>query len=362
MSLGLFRDRFPSENLEREAKHYLKKNEKAVKCLLCPHGCEIQEGQSGKCLVRGNKGGKLYATTYGRFSVLHLDPIEKKPLFHFYPTYNILSIGGVGCNLSCRFCQNWELVEGIVPIKRISSREIVDIAVELKSRGNIGIAFTYNEPTIWFEFIEDTAKLVKKETPELKVVLVTNGYMSLRPFEELSEYIDAMNIDLKFARDETYREVSGAHLKPVVTLIERAYKKLHKTGKPFIEVTYLIIPGLNDKDDDIRKLTDIIASISDQIPLHISRFYPNFLMTDVPPTPVETLERAYEIARSSLKFVYVGNLWGHRGENTYCPNCKSVLIARYGFSSSFKNLDRRSGRCKVCNYEFFGVVDSSEGK
>lgn len=362
MSLGLFKDVFPIKDGDYEAKYYLKRNNNAVKCILCPQGCEIEDGQAGKCLVRINKGGKLYAASYGKFASICIDPIEKKPLFHFYPTYNILSIGGVGCNFSCKFCQNWELVEGVVPVRKISPEELARIAVETIPQRNIGIAFTYNEPTIWFEFIIDTAKVLKSIAPDMKVVLVTNGYMSAKPFEELSEYVDAMNIDLKFAKEELYKEISDAHLTPVLTSIRRSFKSFLKKGKPFIELTYLIIPGVNDREEDFERITDFVASISDEIPLHISRFYPHFLMKDRPPTPIETIKKAYDIARRKLKYVYVGNVWGDEGENTYCPNCGKILISRYGFSSRFENLDVVKGVCKNCNYKFFGILGNMESR
>lgn len=360
MSIGFYKDTFPIKGGDYEAKYYLKKEGGYVKCVLCPQGCDIPDGEAGKCLVRINKGGKLYAGSYGKYASICLDPIEKKPLFHFYPTYNILSIGGVGCNFSCKFCQNWELVEGVVPVRSITPEELVSLIVESKSSRNIGIAFTYNEPTIWFEFIIDTANLLKKSAPDMKVVLVTNGYISVQPFEELSDFVDAMNIDLKFAKEELYKEVSDAHLKPVLTSIRRSFEKFKKNGKPFIELTYLIIPGVNDKEEDFKQVVDFISEIDNRIPLHISRFFPHFLMRDKPPTPLDVLKKAYDIARAKLKFVYVGNVWGDKGENTYCPSCGNILISRYGFTSSFENLDKTSGRCKVCKYEFFGVIGNTE--
>lgn len=353
MSLGLFKDKFPIKEGEHEAKYWLKREDKKVKCILCPQGCDIADGDAGKCLVRINKGGKLYAASYGKFASICLDPIEKKPLFHFYPTYKILSIGGIGCNFSCKFCQNWELVEGVVPVRYISPEKLVSLAIEAKPQKNIGIAFTYNEPTIWFEFIIDTAKILKKVSPDLKIVLVTNGYMNSQPFDEISEFVDAMNIDLKFAKEELYKEVSDAHLKPVLASIKRAFEKFKKTGKPFIELTYLVIPDINDSEEDFQKITDFIASIDDMIPLHISRFYPHFLMSDRPPTPVEVIKKAYEVARRKLKFVYVGNIWGDKGESTYCPSCGEILISRYGFSSRLENFD--GNKCLRCGYEIFGV-------
>ncbi len=355
MSLGIYKDVFPIKDGSYEAKYYIPKDGGYVKCILCPQGCEIEEGGAGKCLVRINKGGKLFAASYGKIAAINIDPIEKKPLFHFYPTYKILSVGGVGCNFSCKFCQNWELVEGVVPVKDLSPEELAHLALEFKDEKNIGVAFTYNEPTIWFEYIIDTSKALRKIAPDMKVVLISNGYISAKPFEELCEYVDAMNIDFKFAKEEYYREISDAHFKPVLSLIKRAWEAFLNTGKPFIELTYLVITGVNDKDDDFHKITDFVAEISSEIPFHISRFFPHFLMKDRPPTPPELIHRAYEIARKKLKYVYVGNIWGDKGEHTYCPECGQILIWRYGFASRVVGIS--DGRCSNCGYKFFGIVD-----
>jgi pyruvate formate lyase activating enzyme len=359
MSLGLYKDVFPiKEPGEKEAKYYIKKGD-IVKCVLCPQGCEIKDGEEGKCLVRINRGGKLWAASYGKIAAIHLDPIEKKPLFHFYPTYKILSVGSVGCNFSCKFCQNWELVEGLANVSYVSPEDLASLAVKLKYKKNIGIAFTYNEPTIWFEYIIDTAKILKDIAPDMKVVMVTNGYISAKPLEELSDYVDAMNIDFKFAKEEYYKEISDAHFKPVLTTIKRAWELFKIKGKPFFELTYLVITGINDTEEDFEEITDFVAEISPEIPFHISRFFPHFLMSDRPPTPIPTLKKAYDIAKKKLKYVYVGNVWGDEGENTYCPNCNQILIRRYGFSSEIVGI--KNGRCSKCGYEFFGILEEYNG-
>ena len=356
MSLGIFKDRFPiKEGFEHEAKYYVKREGGVVKCVLCPQGCDIKDGEAGKCLVRVNRGGKMWASSYGKVAAIHIDPIEKKPLFHFYPTYNILSVGGVGCNFSCKFCQNWELVEGVVPVRELPPEELSELAVELKDTDkNVGIAFTYNEPTIWFEYIVDTAKKLKRKSPDMKIVLVTNGYISAKPFEELSEYVDAMNIDFKFAKEEYYKEISDAHFKPVLSTIKRAWKSFQEKGKPFIELTYLVITGVNDSADDFERITDFVAEISPEIPFHISKFFPHFLMRDRPPTPEQILEEAYEVAKKKLKYAYIGNVWGNKAEHTYCPECGNILIWRIGFKSEIRGI--KGDRCSECGYRFFGVL------
>ncbi len=354
MSLGLFRDRFPIKDAGRfEAKYWLPRDGGKVKCILCPQGCEIGEGEAGKCLVRINEGGKLWAASYGKVAAVNIDPIEKKPLFHFYPGHYILSVGGVGCNLSCKFCQNWELVEGLAGVKFLPPQELAELAVKFKSQKNIGVAFTYNEPTIWFEYIVDTARILKEIDLNMKVVMVTNGYISAKPLEELSDYVDAMNIDLKFAKEELYKQISDAYLKPVLSTIKRAWELYKSKGRPFFELTYLIITGVNDTKEEFEKLTDFVAEIDSNIPLHISRFFPHFLMSDRDPTPEKVLFQAYEIAKKKLKFVYIGNIWGNKGEHTYCPSCGEIVISRFGFSTRLIGI--KDGMCKKCGEKIFGV-------
>jgi pyruvate formate lyase activating enzyme len=357
MSLGIYKEEFPIKDIgNKEAKYYIKREDGlTVKCFLCPQGCEIKDGEEGKCLVRVNRGGKLWATSYGKIGAINLDPIEKKPLFHYFPTYKILSVGGVGCNFSCKFCQNWELVEGVVPVRELTPDKLAYLAVKLKEKKNLGVAFTYNEPTIWFEYIIDTAKILKELEPQMKVVMITNGYISAKPLEELCEYVDAMNIDFKFAKEEYYKEISDAHFKPVLSTIKRTWEIFKSTGKPFIELTYLVITDVNDTEADFEKITDFVAEISPYIPFHISRFFPHFLMSDRPPTPIRTLEKAYEIAKKKLKYVYVGNVWGNEGEHTYCPGCSKILIRRYGFTSDIVGI--KDGKCANCGEKFFGILE-----
>lgn len=269
-----------------------------VRCFLCPHFCQVKKGEAGFCGVRLNQGGELFTLNYGFVSSLALDPIEKKPLYHFHPNEFILSAGTVGCNLSCLFCQNWSISKEVkAPVEPITSRALVEKARELNS---FGIAYTYNEPFVWYEFVYETAKLAHEAG--LKNVLVTNGYVAAEPLERLLPLIDAMNIDLKSIRGEFYEKVCSGSVEEVLGTIKRAVLSCH------VELTNLIIPTLNDSDKDLSGLVDwVYANIGDSVPLHFSRYFPCYKM-DLPQTPRKTLERAATIARKKLKHVYLGNI------------------------------------------------------
>ncbi len=281
-----------------EAIFYKNTGGTTVQCFLCPHLCTIREGSTGFCGVRANKGGKLYTANYGRVASVALGPIEKKPLYHFHPGSFILSAGTVGCNLSCLFCQNWSISkEAQSPTEGMSSRALVDKAKELDS---FGIAYTYNEPFMWYEFVLETAKLAK--SAGLKNVLVTNGYVNPEPLNELLPYIDAMNIDLKAIRDGFYKKVCSGRVAPVLETIKTSAKSCH------VELTNLIIPTLNDSDEELAELVGwIYDNVGESVPLHFSRYFPCYKM-NLPPTPLQTLKKAEEIARKKLKHVYLGNV------------------------------------------------------
>ena len=271
-----------------------------IRCLACSHKCLISEGKTGICRVRKNIKNKLYLLVYGKVASMNVDPIEKKPLYHFLPGTKAFSIGTVGCNFKCDFCQNFDISQAIEIFgQEISSEQIVDRAIKT---GCKSVAYTYNEPAIFIEFVKDTAELAKKHG--LKNILVTNGYLSKECFEYISEYIDAMNIDLKSFSEDFYRIYCKAKLQPVLETIQRAHKKgIH------IELTTLIIPGLNDRTLELEKTAKFIASIDKNIPWHISRFFPMYKMQDKPATPIETLEQAYKIGKKAgLKFVHIGNV------------------------------------------------------
>ena len=283
----------------------------AAVCPVCPHRCRIPEGKTGKCRARGTKDGKVVPLNYGFATSLALDPIEKKPLKRFYPGSRILSIGSYGCNLNCPFCQNWEISMSDGSEFRRSKRAaenafepdvLADMAEQLTERGNIGVAFTYNEPLISYEFVRDTAKLLREK--DLKTVLVTNGCVNGEIAEEVLPLTDALNIDLKSFQDEVYRKTLGGDLETVKRFIAKAAEQCH------VELTSLIVPGMNDSEDEIRAMTQWIASLpgGDEIPLHITRFFPRYKVTDRKPTDRALLLRLVDVAREQLQYVYPGNL------------------------------------------------------
>ncbi|MCK5568982.1 MAG: AmmeMemoRadiSam system radical SAM enzyme [Spirochaetes bacterium] len=321
--------------MEKEAMYFEKGESNKVKCHLCPHNCSIAPGKVGICGVRKNKEGTLYTTIYGEVSSIAMDPIEKKPLYHFYPGSVILSIGTVGCSFRCKFCQNYNISQDPgYPTDCYSPDEIVNQA--LKS-GSIGIAYTYSEPFIWYEYVLDTCKAAKNAG--MKNVFVTNGYLNREPLLKLLPNADAFNIDLKSFNEEFYRKVVGGKLKPVLKTIE----EISKQGGTRLEVTTLIIPGYNDSDEEMEKITDFLASLDKDIPYHLSAYYPMHYFT-TPPTPVKTLVRLKKIASKKLNYVYIGNVREDGG--TYCPACGSLLIERYGYK--IKILNYQDGVCKKC--------------
>lgn len=286
----------------KEAKLYRKERGK-VKCLACVHKCLISESKTGICGVRKNVDGKLYLLVYGKVIAKHIDPIEKKPLYHFLPGTFAYSIGTVGCNFRCSFCQNYDLSQfkeffGEVVGEEITPEQIVEEAIKNKCKS---IAYTYNEPAIFIEFVYDVAKLAKSKG--LKNILVTNGYMTKECLDYISPYIDAVNIDLKSFNEKFYIKICKAHLKPVLETIEFVHKK-----KIWIEVTTLIIPGENDSKKELEQIAKFIASIDKNIPWHISRFFPMYKMTNKDTTPMETLKEAEKIGKKYLKYVHIGNL------------------------------------------------------
>jgi len=318
-----------------KAKYWEKLDGKKVKCTLCPHSCVIPEGGKGICNIRENIDGELIAAGYGRTTSLAMDPIEKKPLFHFKPGSLILSVAPNGCNLKCRWCQNWQISQEVVPTRFIDPKLLVDIAIRENS---VGIAFTYTEPLIWFEYIIDVAKVGKPKG--LSMVAVTNGYINPEPLNELLDYIDAMNIDLKAMDDEVYRKLIGGRLEPVLNTVRTSAKRI------LIEVTNLLIPGVNDSDDQIKRLVDFIADVDPKIPVHFSRYFPAWKF-NAPPTPVKTLLRAREIASEKLEYVYLGNVYIPDAEDTFCPYCGNKLVSRSGFYAKKVGITE-DGKCSKC--------------
>lgn len=283
-----------------KAQYYVKQDDGRVHCVFCPHDCRIPQGKTGICGVRANKEGELYAESYGNISALSLDPIEKKPLYHFFPESLILSVGSYGCNFSCSFCQNFGISLEKPETVYISPESLLYKACDLKSSKNIGLAYTYNEPLMNYEYVLDCCKLVRDKG--LKNVLVTNGYIQQAPLLELLPYIDAMNIDLKSFSEDFYKKICGGRAEFVKKTIETAIDACH------VEITTLVIPGLNDTSEEIEALSSWLSSLSPDIPLHLTRFFPRYKMTDKGPTPKETLERLADVARKHLHYVYLGNI------------------------------------------------------
>lgn len=279
---------------------YEKMDGGVVHCHLCPHGCILSTGGTGACRARKNIDGELFSLNYARVASIALDPIEKKPLYHFHPGKRILSAGTFGCNFKCGYCQNWTIAHRDARTALLEPADLAGMAAEYVKEGNIGVAYTYNEPSIWYEYVLDTAVLVRERG--LANVLVTNGYISREPLEKLLPFIDAMNIDVKAFTGEFYEKFCKGSLESVQETVMIAAQGCH------VEITTLVIPGLNDSPDEIGKLAKWLSSISPDIVLHLSRFFPSYQMNDIPPTPVETLEAARVSAEAYLKHVYLGNI------------------------------------------------------
>lgn len=277
---------------------YWEANPAGTKCLLCPHECAIGPDKTGRCRVRKNSGGTLLTLNYAQVSSLALDPVEKKPLYHFFPGHTVLSAGTWGCNLQCRFCQNWEISQGNPPVRSIAPAALAEMASQ-QGEGCIGVAYTYSEPVVWYEYVRQTAAAVK--TLGLKNVLVTNGFIRQEPLMDLLPWIDAMNIDVKAFNEDFYRTVCGGGLQAVKQTVATAAKHCH------VEITTLVIPGMNDRPDEIEALASWLGQIDQEIPLHFSRYFPRYRL-DAPPTPQDTLLGAKQLAERYLKHVYLGNV------------------------------------------------------
>lgn len=321
-----------------------------VECELCPKLCQIQPGQSGECRVRINIDGVLRTVVYGYPCSIHIDPVEKKPLFHFLPSSSILSIATVGCNLHCKNCQNWEISqanpeEGNVPAYNCPPERLVAEAKKYKCPS---IAYTYTDPIVYYEYTYDSAKLAHEAG--IRNVLVTAAYVNEQPWKKLLQHVDAANIDLKAITEDFYREVCSATLKPVQNALILA-----RASEILVEVTNLVIPTLNDEPEQMRELSRWIKmNLGADTPLHFSGFYPRYQMKNLPATSLRTLETARKIAMSEgLHYVYIGNVASKEGQNTYCPGCKRLLIERSGYTILQNRL--RQGRCPDCSKEIYGV-------
>ena len=332
----------------KEAMFYEKLEGELVQCHLCSHHCRVSEGKRGICGVRENVGGTLYSLVYGKLIASAVDPIEKKPLFHFLPRSRAYSVATVGCNFRCLNCQNYDISQMPKPQRPISGEDLApeEIVKAAKHYGCESIAYTYTEPTIFFEYAYETAKLASKEG--IKNIFVTNGYITEEALRTLAPYLDASNIDLKSFSDEFYREVCGARLKPVLDAI-----RLHRELGVWIEITTLVIPSLNDSGENFQKIANFIKDLDEGIPWHVTRFFPAYKLLDLPPTPLEILERAREIGLDAgLKYVYQGNIPGE-GETTFCPSCGRLIVGRLGYNLTQNNL--QDSRCPYCRARIEGV-------
>jgi len=337
----------------KEALYYEKVDEKKqiVSCRLCPRQCVISESESGFCRARKNVKGKLYALGYAQPCALHIDPIEKKPFFNVLPKSLSFSIASAGCNLRCKFCQNWQISQ-VSPLETVNEYAPPDKIFSLaRANGCKSIAYTYTEPINFYEYMLETAKVAKGRG--ILNLNHSNGYINQEPLKELCKYLDAANIDLKGFTSDFYRKMCEAELGPVLETI----KTLKRSGV-WVEITNLVIPGYNDDPGTIAKMCEWIRNeVGINTPVHFSRFYPLYKLTGVQPTPVGTLEKAREAAlKAGLHYAYIGNVPGHAGENTYCPKCGKMVIKRVGYSMIEFNL--KDGRCKFCNERIGGIWET----
>ncbi|MGQ9680714.1 MAG: AmmeMemoRadiSam system radical SAM enzyme [Candidatus Bathyarchaeia archaeon] len=326
---------------EHESRYYIKYSDDSLRCIICPRMCVIKPGQRGFCNTKVNKDNRLINLTYGKLSALAIDPIEKKPLFHFHPGSLSLSISSIGCSFTCPWCQNWHLSQSKpeeLRTKHMSPREIVAAA---KRQECTSISYTYNEPLINLDYVEDCSRLARMKG--IKNVLVTNGYVSKQALNSIIDVIDAANVDWKSFSEPFYRKYCSADLKSVLDATEEMKKKgVH------VEVTFLIIPEVHDAENETREMAKyLVETLGPDTPLHLSRFFPNYKFTHLPPTPVETLVKARDIARKmGVKYVYVGNLPGEGYEDTLCPRCSKPVVRRIGFDVVDWHLDEDN----CCNY------------
>lgn len=329
-----------------EIKEFIRKigKDNIVQCTLCPHNCLIADNKKGLCGTRINHGGRFYSMVYGRPSAIQLDPVEKKPLYHFYPGTQILSIGTLGCNLFCKGCQNYEISKGpIVELPYVEPEHIIEQAED--NDVNM-IAYTYNEPTIFYEYMIDIAKIARRK--KIKNVVVSNGFINNAPLKKLLKYIDAANIDLKGFNENFYKEYANAKLEPVLKTL-----KTIKKSEKWLEVTNLIIPGLNDKESETEEMCRWIGKNLKHTPLHFSRFFPYYKAIENDITPEKTLFKAKKIAMDNgIEYVYIGNIG--KLENTYCHNCGNLIIMR---NEKVKVLGITDGKCIYCRKKIPGIFN-----
>ena len=327
-----------------------------AQCDVCPRFCKLHEGQRGLCFVRGNQNGQIVLTTYGRSSGYCVDPIEKKPLNHFLPGTPILSFGTAGCNLACKFCQNWDISKSREFDRLTDAASPETIAHAAKRLGCSSVAYTYNDPTIFMEYAIDVAKACREVG--IKSVAVTAGYMCDEPRREFYQYMDAANVDLKAFTEDFYWKITGAHLQPILDTLK--YLK-HET-KVWFEITTLLIPGHNDSDQELEAMTQwVVENLGPDVPMHFTAFHPDWKMRDTPPTPPSTLTRARNIARKNgVRYAYTGNVHDEAGGSTYCHQCGAKLIGRDWYDITAWNLDA-GGKCRSCGTACAGVFEATHG-
>jgi pyruvate formate lyase activating enzyme len=331
-----------------EARYYDRLPDREIKCRLCPRFCQLGDKERGFCGVRENQNGKYYTMVYGQIASYNLDPIEKKPLFHFLPGAMAFSLATAGCNVACKFCQNWEISQ--MRPEQVQSRYLPpEAVVETAVHYNCPIvAYTYSEPVIFYEFMYDTSLEARKKG--LHNAVITNGFINPEPLAELIKVVEAIKIDLKAFNQDFYTNYVRGQLQPVLDSIKQI-----ASSKVWLEIVYLVIPTLNDKPEEIRQMARWLKTeIGPDYPLHFSRFQPMYLIKNLPPTPISTLERLRDIAlEEGLHYVYLGNVPGHPGENTYCPNCGQVVIERYGYTIKKNSLS--GNKCRHCHQTIPGV-------
>jgi pyruvate formate lyase activating enzyme len=343
--------------MQKHKALFYRQEKEALVCELCAHGCTIKDGRRGLCGVRENRGGILYSLVYGQLVAEHIDPIEKKPMFHFLPGSLSYSISTVGCNFHCLHCQNYSISQAV----RMSAKEMAgnrrtpeQVVNAALANGCLSISYTYVEPTVFFEFAYDCCVLARLKG--LENVFVSNGYMSETATRLLAPVLTAINIDIKAFSDDFYKKVCGAQLQPVLSTV-----RLMKELGVWVEITTLLIPGLNDSEDELRRIAAFIAGVDPAIPWHVTAFYPTYKMTDRPSTPVHSLRKARQIGLDSgLHFIYEGNAPGEGGENTFCPSCRTEIIRRFGFSIRTDRIVHSC--CPACGTKIEGFWDRAKKK
>lgn len=337
-------------------RYWHKLDDGRVQCDVCPRFCKLHKGQRGLCFVRGNHNGQIVLTTYGRSSGYCVDPIEKKPLNHFLPGTPILSFGTAGCNLACKFCQNWDISKSRELDTLMDQASPEAIARAARELGCRSVAYTYNDPVIFHEYAIDVAQVCREAG--VKSVAVTAGYQCAEPRREFYQHMDAANVDLKAFTEDFYWKITGAHLQPVLETL--VYLK-HKT-KVWFELTTLLIPGLNDSEKEIEEMTQwVIENLGPDVPMHFTAFHPDWKMRDIPATPAATLIQARKIAvKNGVRYAYTGNVHYEEGDSTYCHHCGTLLIGRDWYNLTAWNLDAQ-GKCKKCGAACAGVFEENPG-